>query len=158
MPFMTPVKGFDNSGLPPKPPLEAIATPGEPETPIEAGGLPPSGSGVRVRLPGGELPSAGPQPGPRQTRNAPTVLAVRSRDGTTIAFERLGAGPAIVLVSSALVDRAGTAKLAKLLAERFTVINYDRRRRGHSSDTHPYAAQREVQDIEALMDAAGGSA
>jgi len=83
---------------------------------------------------------------------------VISRDGTTIAFEQSGTGPAIVLVAAALADRADTAKLARQLAGKFTVINYDRRGRGRSTDTAPYAVAREVEDVEALMDAAGGSA
>ena len=83
---------------------------------------------------------------------------VTSKDGTTIAFEVSGAGPAIVLVDAALADRSGSAKLAKVLSEKFTVINYDRRGRGKSSDTQPYAIEREVEDIEALIDTVGGSA
>lgn len=83
---------------------------------------------------------------------------VTSRDGTTIAFELAGMGPAIVLVSAALADRADTAKLAKALAEKFTVINYDRRGRGKSTDMQPFVIEREVEDIEALIDDAGGSA
>ncbi|HEX8990960.1 MAG TPA: alpha/beta hydrolase [Anaerolineales bacterium] len=82
---------------------------------------------------------------------------VTSRDGTKIAFERLGSGPAIVLVSPALGDRSGNTNLAKVLTRNLTVINYDRRGRGASTDTHPYALAREVEDIEALLDAAGGS-
>jgi pimeloyl-ACP methyl ester carboxylesterase len=82
---------------------------------------------------------------------------VTSKDGTTIAFEQSGKGPTVVLVSAALADRDGTAKLAKLLSQNFTVINYDRRGRGKSTDTHPYAVEREVEDIDALMDTAGGS-
>ncbi len=83
---------------------------------------------------------------------------VTSKDGTSIAFERSGTGPAIVVVAAALADRDGAAKLAHHLAGKFTVINYDRRGRGKSSDTHPYAVEREVEDIDALIDAAGGSA
>ena len=83
---------------------------------------------------------------------------VASADGTTIAFEQSGTGPVIVLVAAALADRAGTVKLARHLARRFTVINYDRRGRGKSTDAPPYAIAREVEDIEALIDAAGGSA
>ena len=83
---------------------------------------------------------------------------VTSKDGTTIAFEQSGTGPTVVLVSAALADRDGTAKLAKLLSQKFTVINYDRRGRGKSTDTHPYAVEREVEDLNALIDAAGGSA
>lgn len=80
-----------------------------------------------------------------------------SRDGTTIAYEQSGTGPALVLVAAALSDRSGTAKLARLLAPKFTVFNYDRRGRGLSSDTPPYAIEREVEDLEALAEAAGGS-
>lgn len=83
---------------------------------------------------------------------------VRSKDGTTIAFEQSGAGPSIVLVSAALSDRGDTTKLGRLLARNFTVINYDRRGRGKSTDNPPYAVEREVEDLEALIDAAGGSA
>jgi pimeloyl-ACP methyl ester carboxylesterase len=83
---------------------------------------------------------------------------VTSRDGTTIAFERAGSGPVIVLVEAALSDRKGTAGLARRLRDRFTVVNYDRRGRGGSTDTPPYAVDREVDDIEAVIDASTGSA
>lgn len=83
---------------------------------------------------------------------------VTSKNGTTIAFEESGAGPVIVLVDAALADRSGSAKLAKLLSEKFTVISYDRRGRGKSTDTQPYAIEREIEDIEALIDTTGGSA
>lgn len=81
-----------------------------------------------------------------------------SKDGTTIAFEESGVGPAIVLVDAALADRSGSAKLTVPLSEKFTVINYDRRGRGKSTDKQPYAIEREIEDIEALIDATGGSA
>jgi pimeloyl-ACP methyl ester carboxylesterase len=83
-----------------------------------------------------------------------------SKDGTTIAFEQAGGGPPVILIPGALCDRAtGPNKpLAKRLAEAFTVIVYDRRGRGASGDTRPYRVDREVEDIEALIDAAGGSA
>ena len=81
-----------------------------------------------------------------------------SRDGTRIAFEQLGSGPAMVLVSPALGDRSGNAKLAKVLSRNLMVINYDRRGRGGSTDTQPYAVEREVEDIAALIEAAGGPA
>lgn len=81
-----------------------------------------------------------------------------SRDGTTIAFERTGTGPAVILVTGAFGDRSMMAPLAELLAPRFTVYSYDRRGRGDSGDTLPYAVEREVDDIEALLDHAGGSA
>jgi pimeloyl-ACP methyl ester carboxylesterase len=83
---------------------------------------------------------------------------VTSKDGTIIAFEQTGSGPVVIVVAAALADRGGTTRLAKHLAERFTVINYDRRGRGKSTDTQPYAVEREVEDIEALIDASGGSA
>jgi pimeloyl-ACP methyl ester carboxylesterase len=86
------------------------------------------------------------------------MKTVISKDGTAIAYDQLGHGPPVVLVASALSDRSDAARLAELLAERFTVINYDRRGRGASGDTAPYAVEREVEDIEALIDTAGGSA
>ena len=86
------------------------------------------------------------------------MRTVISKDGTTIAFDQTGKGPAVILVDSALADRGVCVKLAKLLAEEFAVINYDRRGRGESGDIQPYAVEREVEDIEALVDKAGGSA
>ena len=85
---------------------------------------------------------------------------VRSNDGTTIAYERLGRGPALVLVDGALCSRAfgPSAKLAGLLGQYFTVYRYDRRGRGQSGDTGPYSPAREVEDIAALIDEAGGAA
>jgi pimeloyl-ACP methyl ester carboxylesterase len=87
--------------------------------------------------------------------------ALSTRDGTTIAYDRQGAGPALILVDGALtVHSSGGsgAELAKLLAPSFTVYGYDRRGRGESGDTLPYAVDREIDDIEALIDHAGGSA
>ena len=86
------------------------------------------------------------------------MKTVTSKDGTKIAFDHIGNGPVVILVDSALADRTICAKLAMLLAEEFTVINYDRRGRGDSTDTQPYAVERELEDIEALIDAVGGSA
>ena len=86
------------------------------------------------------------------------VGRVISKDGTAITFDQSGKGPVLILVAGALSDRSSNARLAALLAPHFTVINYDRRGRGDSGDTKPYAAQREVEDIEALIDKAGGSA
>jgi pimeloyl-ACP methyl ester carboxylesterase len=85
---------------------------------------------------------------------------VNSKDGTTIAYDRAGSGPALILVSGALGVRAHPAvdNLAGQLAPHFTVISYDRRGRGDSGDTPPYAVAREVEDIDALIEAAGGSA
>ena len=85
---------------------------------------------------------------------------VTSKDGTRIGYERVGSGPALVLIDGALGSRAfgPMCKIAELLAEHFTVYLYDRRGRGESGDTQPYAKAREVEDIEALIGAAGGSA
>ena len=88
------------------------------------------------------------------------MSSVRSSDGTTIAFERTGSGPPLIIVDGALCWReSGPArKLAAELADRFTVITYDRRGRGESGDTAPYSVQGEVEDIEALIGEAGGRA
>ena len=89
-----------------------------------------------------------------------TVNTVRSHDGTPIAFERTGDGPPLILVDGALCHRAcGPARpLAARLADRFTVYAYDRRGRGDSGDAAPYWVEREVEDIDALIRHAGGSA
>ena len=83
-----------------------------------------------------------------------------SPDGTTIAYDEQGEGPALILVDGALtVHSSGSgSELAKLLAPYFTVYGFDRRGRGESGDTRPYAVGREIDDIEALIDRAGGSA
>ncbi|MBK3556847.1 alpha/beta hydrolase [Streptomyces sp. MBT56] len=81
-----------------------------------------------------------------------------SADATTIAFDKSGEGPAVILVASALADRSDAKKLAGLLAEHFTVVNYDRRGRGASADGPAYAVEREIEDIAALIDQVGGSA
>jgi pimeloyl-ACP methyl ester carboxylesterase len=85
---------------------------------------------------------------------------VNSRDGTTIAYDKVGGGPALILVDGALTvhSAGGKSELARLLAPDFTVYGYDRRGRGRSNDTLPYAVDREIDDIEALIDRAGGSA
>jgi pimeloyl-ACP methyl ester carboxylesterase len=85
---------------------------------------------------------------------------VLSKDGTPIAFETRGKGPAIILVDGALCYRASgpSGPLAALLVAHFTVFTYDRRGRGESGNTAPYATEREVEDIEALVHEAGGSA
>jgi pimeloyl-ACP methyl ester carboxylesterase len=83
---------------------------------------------------------------------------IQSLDGTTIAFDQLGRGTPLVLVGGASCDRAIDAPIATALAEHFTVLNYDRRGRGDSTDTQPFAVEREVEDIAALIAAAGGSA
>lgn len=84
--------------------------------------------------------------------------SLRSSDGTTIAFDRSGEGPPIILVVGAFNDRSTGAPLAEVLEPRFTVYTYDRRGRGASGDTAPYAVDREVEDLEALIGEAGGSA
>lgn len=86
------------------------------------------------------------------------MKTVISKDGTSIAFDELGEGLPVILVSGGSVDRSSNAPLAALLAQDFKVFNYDRRGRGPSGDTAPYAVEREIEDIEAVVKAAGGSA
>ena len=83
-----------------------------------------------------------------------------SKDGTSIDYDRTGSGPPLILVDGALCSRAfgPMPKLAPLLAPHFTVYSYDRRGRGQSGDTQPYAKEREIEDLAALIDEAGGSA
>jgi pimeloyl-ACP methyl ester carboxylesterase len=83
---------------------------------------------------------------------------VTSADGTSIAYEELGGGPPLIIVTAAFNTRASTEPLAAALQDRFTVLNYDRRGRGGSGDTPPYAVDREIDDIAALIDSAGGAA
>jgi pimeloyl-ACP methyl ester carboxylesterase len=83
---------------------------------------------------------------------------VISKDGTEIAFDRTGQGPPVILVVGAFNERTTGAPLAKLMEPHFTVYNYDRRGRGSSGDTAPYAVEREIEDLEALIIEAGGSA
>ena len=85
---------------------------------------------------------------------------VTSNDGTVIGFDRCGSGRALILVDGALCSRAfgPTPKLAPLLADQFTVYTYDRRGRNASGDTPPYAVEREIEDLQALIGEAGGSA
>ncbi len=80
---------------------------------------------------------------------------VISKDNTKIAYDKVGQGPVIIVVLGALNSRKSGANLAKLLAPHFTVINYDRRGRGDSTDTAPYTPKREVEDIEALINEVG---
>jgi len=88
------------------------------------------------------------------------MKTVTSIDGTQIAYEKQGQGPAVVLVDGALCYRSfgPMSQLAQLLAPRFTVYHYDRRGRGDSGDTQPYALEREVEDLAALIDVTGGVA
>lgn len=92
--------------------------------------------------------------------HTPDVSSVVSADGTSIAYERSGAGPALILIDPAGRYReiGSMRSLAQLLAADFTVITYDRRGRGDSGDTPPYAVAREVEDLGAIIAAAGGSA
>ena len=83
---------------------------------------------------------------------------VTSRDGTPIAYDRQGAGPPVILVGGGLDDGSENAPLAAELADRFTVYDYARRGRGESGDTEPYVVARELEDLEALVGQAGGSA
>src|SRR5258708_24353186 len=87
--------------------------------------------------------------------------AVTAKDGTSIGYDAVGEGPALIVVDGATGYRGafgGGSELARLLAPHFTIYTYDRRGRGESSDTQPFAVAREVEDIEALIDAAGGAA
>lgn len=83
---------------------------------------------------------------------------VTSKDGTKIAFDRVGAGQPLILVTGAMATRTDAASLAATLAPYFTVFTYDRRGRGDSSDTPPYAVEREIEDLQALITEAGGTA
>ncbi len=83
---------------------------------------------------------------------------VTSKDGTSIAFDKRGTGPALIFVGGATSDRSATVELAEQLAPHFTTYGFDRRGRGDSGDTAPYAVEREIEDIDAMLDAAGGSA
>ena len=89
------------------------------------------------------------------------MQTVTSQDGTRIAFDKVGSGPAIILVNGAGVSRTSDpfmAHLADLLGPHFTVYNYDRRGRGDSGDTRPFAKEREIEDLQALVEDAGGTA
>ncbi len=86
------------------------------------------------------------------------MRSVISPDGTVIAYEQQGSGPALIIVDGAMSTRGGKAALRALLAPRLTVFGYDRRGRGDSGDTFPYAVDREIEDIQALIELAGGTA
>lgn len=83
---------------------------------------------------------------------------VTSADGTTLAYEQHGDGRPLVVIGGAATDRSGSAGLVDTFAPDFTVFSFDRRGRGDSEDTLPYAVDREIEDLAALLDAAGGSA
>src|SRR5213592_4296261 len=91
----------------------------------------------------------------------PAVIGrATSADGTTIVFDRRGAGPAVVLVHGAFTDRSHPtlAEVARNLSPWFTVVNYDRRGRGDSGDTRPHSLGKEIDDLAAVIAAAGGAA
>ena len=94
----------------------------------------------------------------REAKEGIMTSYVTSVDGTRIAFDRLGEGPPVVVVSGMFCDRQTTQELAEQLAQRFSVINFDRRGRGESDDTTPYAVEREVEDLGGLIADAGGTA
>ena len=83
---------------------------------------------------------------------------VTSADGTIIGYEKEGSGPALIVVDGAMCARGSKAGLAAQLAPHFTVYRYDRRGRGDSGDTQPYAVEREIEDLMAVISAAGGTA
>ena len=86
------------------------------------------------------------------------MTSVTSADGTLIEYKQQGSGPALIVVDGALSTRGGKAALRALLASHLTVFGYDRRGRGDSGDTLPYAVDREIEDIQALIEVAGGTA
>src|SRR5258708_8411696 len=89
------------------------------------------------------------------------MQTVTSKDGPKIAFDKVGSGPAVILVNGAMAYRAfdpSMAQLAELLGQHFTAYNYDRRGRGDSGDTQPFAREREIEDLQALVEDAGGKA
>jgi pimeloyl-ACP methyl ester carboxylesterase len=88
----------------------------------------------------------------------PVAEKTTSVDGTPIAYESVGDGPPLILVGGAWNTRQSAAELAERLTGDFTVYTYDRRGRGDSGDTPPYAVEREIEDLEAVIEAAGGSA
>jgi pimeloyl-ACP methyl ester carboxylesterase len=86
------------------------------------------------------------------------MAQVISKDGTRIVYDKVGKGPAVIFVEGATATRSSFEDLANLLAPNFTVYYYDRRGRGDSSDTLPYSVEKEIEDIEVLVDEAGGTA
>ncbi|WP_248964569.1 alpha/beta fold hydrolase [Sphaerisporangium perillae] len=83
---------------------------------------------------------------------------VTSQDGTRIAYDSIGSGPAVIVIGGGPVDRTAESPLAALLAEHFTIYSYDRRGRGETVDTAAYSVDREFDDLQALITEAGGSA
>lgn len=101
---------------------------------------------------------AGPKPDSGEPATTTPMAHVTSHDGVKIAFEKNGAGPAVIIVGGALSSRSGGKPLAALLARHFTVYVFDRRGRGDSTDAPTYAVAREIEDLSALITEAGGSA
>ena len=90
------------------------------------------------------------------------MSTVTSRDGTVIGYDRYGGGPAVIFIGGAAtyraIDEATTQTARRLAAEGFTAVDYDRRGRGASGDTQPWALDREVEDVAELIKVAGGTA
>lgn len=95
--------------------------------------------------------------GGRMLKSTGEKLTTTSRDGTTIAFTKRGSGPPLIIVDGAFCYRENgpATELASRLAQHFTVLTYDRRGRGESGDTAPYATEREIDDLQALAREAG---
>ena len=90
------------------------------------------------------------------------MSTVTSKDRTKIAFDKVGSGPAVILINGAIAYRRAfdstLEQVAELLGEQFTVYDYDRRGRGESGDTRPFTKEREIEDVQALVEEAGGEA
>jgi pimeloyl-ACP methyl ester carboxylesterase len=86
-------------------------------------------------------------------------MKILSQDQTEVAYDKQGVGPTVILIDGALSFRlfGPMPELAKLLSTHFAVVTYDRRGRGESGDNQPYALEREIEDIQALIDNSGGS-
>jgi len=82
---------------------------------------------------------------------------VRSADGTRIAYDRLGSGAPVIVIGGAFNTRSSPYPLVTLLAENFTVYTFDRRGKGDSPETRPYAVEHEIEDLAALVAEAGGA-
>jgi pimeloyl-ACP methyl ester carboxylesterase len=103
-------------------------------------------------------PNGGAMLANKESETAANAAFVTSKDGTRIAFEKVGKGPALIVVGGALAQRNGGKPLAGKLMDHFTVYTYDRRGRGDSGDTKPYAVDREMEDLAALIEQAGSRA
>src|SRR5262245_60679083 len=96
-----------------------------------------------------------------QSAKGPIMPKVTSRDSTEIDYTKVGTGPALIILFGATAFRGTSpeeATLARMLSPNFTVITYDRRGRGESGNTLPFLPQREIEDIAALIEMAGGRA